>query len=346
MPEVHVGAMSIQRNHSALPVELLAAIRSVRVVKEINVPSMFEFTLNMMSTKGAWQTAHLDAFNPSDKITVKLGLDRLRELVSGRITAIEPHFGDHSTVTVRGFDAMYDLRFGTHTRNFEKKNEHGIVEEVARLAKLTVSTKGPPGAVYPHVTQFNESNYEFLLKRCAQCNCELTMDGTTLVFRPSAQGDAPVKTLNYPRDVKELNLALRVPTLGASVKAVGYDIATDRAVEVEVSKATPRERMGGSETGYDSAKQFPSSAIVLERLDTSSRQALEEMAKAKFERYQSSFIEGSARLVGDPDVTAGVNVRLGGLSKRFDGIYYVTASTHSYENSVYSVEINLRRSGI
>jgi uncharacterized protein len=348
MPELgsHTGAMSVLHNGSALSSEIVDAIRSVRVVKEINVPSMFEITLNMQSNKGAWQYSDLDKFRPGDEFSVKLGLDQQRELMSGRITAIEPSFNERPTVTVRGFDAMHGLCFGTHTRTFLKQSEHGIVEAVARAANITVTTKGTPGAVHPYVLQNNESNYAFLLKRCAQCNYELVVDGKSLVFRPSAQGESSVKKLTYPRDIKALELALNVPTLGASVKAVGYDITTNRAVNVEASSATPKERMGGTETGYDTAGQFPPSATILERLDLSSPQALEELAKAHYEQYLSGFIEGTAYLTDDPEVTAGVNIKLDGLSKRFNGIYYITASTHSYVGGVYSTELALRRSGI
>jgi phage protein D len=344
MPDV--GTFEVLRNNSALPQKLIDAICSVRVVKEINVPSMFELTLTMQSAEGVWQNGNLEQFKPGDEFSIKLGLDKPRELMIGRITAIEPSYGDYSTVMVRGFDAMHSLRFGTHTRTFLKQSEHGIVAEVARSAKLTVTTKGKPGAVYPYVLQNNESNYAFLLKRCAQCNYELMIDGKTLIFRPSAQGDSSVRTLKFPADVDALDLALNVPTLGASVKAVGYDIATNRAITAEASSPTSREKMGGKQTGYDVAGQFPPSATVVERLDMSSPQALEDLAKAHYEQYLSGFIQGTARLVGDPQVTAGVNIKLDGLSERFDGIYYVTASTHSYVDTAYSTEIALKRSGI
>jgi uncharacterized protein len=342
----HTGTLQVLRNNSALPTALFSAICSVRVVKEINVPSMFELTLTMESPDGAWQNANLEQFKPGDEVSIKIGLDKAHELMTGRITAIEPSFGEYSTVTVRGFDAMHALRFGTHTRTFIKQSDGDIVQEVASSASLAVTTKGT-GTPHEYVLQNNESNYAFLLKRCAQCNYELMVDGKTLIFRPSAQGDSSVKTLEFRDDVKALNLALNVPTLGASVKAVGYDITTNRAITAEASSATSREKMGGTETGYDAAGQFPRSATVVERLDMSSPQALEDLAKAHYEQDLSGFIEGTAVLVGNhPEILAGVNIKLGGLSKRFDGIYYVTASTHSYVNKVYSTEIALKRSGI
>lgn len=48
----------------------------------------------------------------------------------------------------------------------------------------------------------------------------------------------------------------------------------------------------------------------------------------------------------DPDLNAGVNVRLTGLSCRFDGIYYVRSSRHYDDDATgYRTALQLRRTG-
>lgn len=343
---LQTGSFNILLNGASLPSSTLAAIGDVRVEHEINVPGMFSFTLNMVGTNGNWQGVDLDTFAPGDDITILLGSRQLKRMIIGEITAIEPRFGDYSVATIRGFDRMYRLQFGTETRVFENLSDDAIVQQVARGAGLMVTTEGSTGTINTYVKQYRQSNYDFLLMRAGQIDYELTMNGTTLVFRPSAEGASPIRTLTFPKDVTTVDLDLRVPTAGSKVTVRGFNPETNEVLTAQSQGGTRRDLMGGTENGYQMAEDFPDSAITLERPDIADVKALQTIADARFQTDLSTFIEGGASLTGDPDIVAGVNLKLSGLSKRFDGIYYVTSSVHTYDDDRgYAVELKLRRSG-
>ncbi|WP_186263281.1 phage late control D family protein [Burkholderia gladioli] len=347
MSEVLTGGFRIMKNRQALSSAVSAAVSSVTVQHEINVPTMFSFTLNIVSSTGAWQDVNLDAFAPGDAISISLGIDTLTQLVTGEITAIEPHFSRYSTVTVRGFDKMYRLKFGTRTRTFQQASDTDIAAQVAADAGLAIDTQGRAGIVNDYVLQSNQTNYDFLMARCAQLNYELLMDGTTLVFRPGAEGASPVRTLNFPADVDDLDLKLRVPTLGQQVSVSSYDIVSNQPLSATVSSGTARDRMGGSETGYQAASSFPDSSVRYERPNIVTPEALQSVAAAQYQRNLTGFIEGRTSVLGDASLVAGINVRLTGLSQRFNGIYYITSSTHTFDvEDGYQTEFTLRRTGI
>jgi phage protein D len=347
MSDIKTGGFRIMKNRSALPSGVATAIQSVRVENEINVPTMFSFTLNSMSASGRWQDINLDMFQPGETITVFLGIDTLKQLVDGQITAIEPHFSDYSSATVRGFDRMYWLKFGTRTRTFQKLSDNDIVAQVADSVGLRVRLTGTTGVVNDYVLQNNLTNYDFLMLRCAQLNYELLMDETTLVFRPSAEGMSPKRELNFPLDVSDLHLALRVPTLGQKVTVSGYDVASNRVLTATTASGTTQEKMGGKSTGYQLADDFPSSPVRYERPNINSQQALEKVSSAQYQRNLNQFIEGSTSVLGNPNLVAGINVKLTGLSERFNGIYYITSSVHTYDvEEGYQTEFKLRRTGI
>lgn len=344
---VQTGVFKILRERAALPVPVVAAIRDVQVVNEINVPSMFSFTMSAQSDHGAWQGVNLDVFKPGDEITIFLGLDSAQELITGNVTAVEPSFAEYSTVTIRGFDRMFRLRFGTHTRSFEQLGDNEIVSQVARSAGLSVDARGTAGKVNDYVLQNRQTNYAFLLQRCQLLDHELLMKGTTLVFRPSAEGASPTRTLNYPKDLVRVAMNLKVPTQGDKVKVTGYDVETNQYISAESSSGSPSDLMGGTRTGYQEASDFPDSAVAIERPDISTAEALQEVANAQYQRYLNRFIEGTASVQGDPALTAGINLKLTGMSTRFNGTYYVTQSTHSYDDSTgYKTDIKLRRTGV
>ncbi len=348
MLSVNTGAFKILKNRSALPVSILANIHDVQVTNEVNVPGMFNFTLNIVASNGTWEGVDLDVFKPGDEIIIFMGLNSLHQLISGDITAVEPTFSTRSSsAVIRGFDRMYRLKFGKQSKTYENLSDNAIVSQVARSCSLTVQTPGNPPLVNPHVLQSNMSNYQFVLKRCEQLNYELVMDDTTLVFRPSAEGNSPLKTLQFPRDMDEVNLNMKLPTQGDEVTATGYDVSTNKVLTAVASSSTPQETMGGTETGYQAADDFPSSKILVECPDISDPQALQAVAKARYQTNLQAFIEGSMNLVGDNQLVAGVNIKLTGLSSRYNGIYYITSSTHSYDDSTgYKTSLKVRRTGI
>ncbi|QDQ29372.1 phage late control D family protein [Chitinimonas arctica] len=347
MPSVQTGAFNMLLNRNRLPIPLLAAIHGVEVSNEINVPGMFSFQLNMVSPQGNWQGANLDTFQPGDQVTIQMGLEKLSTLIHGEISAIDPNFdSSYSVATISGFDVMARLRFGNATRIYKNRNENEIAADVASNVKVDIRTPGLPIALNDCVWQRQQSNYQFLLSRAELIDYELVVDNSTLVYRPSAAGLSPVKTLGFPRDLKSVKLRLRVPTEGSVVTVMGFDPATNKVITADSDPNRVRVRMGGSEAGYQFGDDFPSSAIHITDLTLDKVEALQARADAAYLQNLNGFIEGDADLLGDPALVAGVNIKLTGLSKRFDGIYYVLASKHSYDDSSgYHTSLTLRRTG-
>lgn len=351
MPEavLHTGAFNVLYRGSALEPWILGAIRHVQVVQEINVPASFSFSLTLAAENGGAQGAMLDTFAPGEDITILMGRDRLQRMIVGQVTAIEPRFATAvSTATIRGFDRMYRLRFGQKTRVFEGQGDDAIVQEVARSAGLNVRIEGSGATkINDYVKQQRESNYDFLLARAKQINHELLIDGTILVFRPSAEGAGPVRSMLFPKDLSRVDLDLRVPVAGGRVMVYGFNAATNEVIQAESQDPSRQDLMGGDVVGYEAADSFPDTGVIEDRTDVTTVEALQTIADARYQDGLEDFLNGTAVLTGDPALVAGVNIKLSGLSDRFDGIYYITGATHTYDDDTgYQTELVLRRTGI
>lgn len=343
---VQTGGFQLLLNRRPLSPSVVAMVSSVEVSNEINVPGMFSFRFNMLSQQGNWQGADLDMFKPGDQVSVQMGLGTLATLITGRIYAIEPSFENYSVATISGFDTMASLRFGNHTKVFKELNENQIASQIAESSSVSISTPGMPVTLNTCVWQRQETNYHFLLGRCELIHYELVVEDTTLVFRPSAEGLSPVKTLAFPRDLRRVNIRLRVPTEGSDVQMLGFDPGTNQVIHAQSNPNTVRARMGGSEPGYDFIGSFPSAAMTVTDPSITTVEALQARANAQYMQNLGRFIEGDVELEGDVTLNAGVNIRLNGLSPRFDGIYYVRSSKHQYDDSSgYRTSLTLRRTG-
>lgn len=346
--DVHGGVYSIKCNGRKFDDE----VDYVRVVQEICVPTMFEFTIPVQSMQKPWADLALDELKPGYDIEIALGRGVPTQMVAGSITMLWPELDarqeSKSKLTVAGFDRMDRLRFGTHTRTFERQTDHSIFLEIGRDAGLSVKTAGNPGKAHAYLLQNDESDYDFLLRRCAQRNYELLMEGTTLVFRPSAEGLSETKTLVYYKDFDQVSLKLSIPRLGSSVTALGYDLRSGAVFKGSALASTARQRMGGKASGYEVATDvLPPSQVIFPRPDMTTLDAAQDFAEAQYARGISHFIEGTVSLCpGNVALTAGTNVELSGFEGPFDGIYYIAKSSHVYQHGDYKTQIQVCRSGI
>ena len=347
-PNVISGAFSISCNGRAFSDD----IDYVRVVQEIGVPTMFEFMLPVQTMDNPWGQMTLKRLKPGYDVKVGLGRGVPTPMVTGSITTLWPELDTRqrakSKLTVVGFDRLDRLRFGTQTRTFARQTDHSIVMEIARDAGLSVRTEGRPGKPHEYLLQNNESDYDFLCRRCAERNYEMLMDGTTLVFRPAAEGVDSGTSLLYYKDFYRASLRLSVPRLGSSVTALGYDLRSGEVFKGNVLASNARLRMGGKQTGYEiAAGVLPPSQVALPRPDLTVLDAAQDFAQAQYARGINRFIEGTVSVCpGNALLTAGINVELTGFEGPFDGLYYIVKSVHVYEQGEYETELHVRRSGI
>jgi phage protein D len=54
-------------------------------------------------------------------------------------------------------------------------------------------------------------------------------------------------------------------------------------------------------------------------------------------------VKAGVTCVGLPDLRAGVKVEIVGLGARFNGVYFITDTTHTYSDSGYITKFNARR---
>jgi phage protein D len=57
-------------------------------------------------------------------------------------------------------------------------------------------------------------------------------------------------------------------------------------------------------------------------------------------------LTAEATVIGSPNLRPGIHVNLSKLEAPFDGIYYVTKSEHTIDNSGYQTKLSLRRPGM
>lgn len=339
-----------------------AAQVSAMFVQEINVPAMCQI---VFTVDEHWTEHDFKQFAVGSKVEFsQLALGGNAQgaalpltYISGMTFEARPESGGTSMLTVIAFDKMHWLRFGAHTTAFVDQTDKQIFESVVSLVNgLTLSADEMPGKTYPYVLQDNETDYDFLMRRCVEGNyeCIVQMAGNveTLIVRPSIQGKSPGDlALVYRQDIAAISLDLRVPTVGSPVTAWGYDVTTGKMgdeLKGYCDKDEDWNELNGQTAGFQASRPFAATVpMTSRRPDLKDGDTLNYAAQAARTLRQNVFLEGTATLRDvNLQATAGFNVNIKGVNAFVDGWYYIFRSTHERDRQGDRTILGLRRGGI
>ena len=341
------GTFKIEHNSSELTGDMYQAIEKVVVEEEINLPSMFVITFNIVNfVDGAFKGLDLETFKLGDEVKIYMGLDQTEEIMTGEITALEPHFGTPSHMEIRGFDLLYKLRFGRYRRSFIDMKDSDIASSIASDTGLTPDV-ADTATTHAYLFQNNQTNYEFLSQRANRIDYELKVKGKTLSFQPSQEDKTPEITLEYGIGLESFTTRLTVITEGSEVEVRGWDVQNKEEISFTAAGGSERTKMGGADSGFDLSETVSASPTAIVDHAVVDATDAENIGKARYNSMIKQFINGDGVSNGNPKIRAGNTIEIKGIGRRFSGIYYLTAATHSFRaGGSYLSKFKVKRTAI
>ncbi len=341
------GNVKIVLNGSDLSSELFQAVSKVIVEDEINLPSMFIISFNIIDFEDqSYRGIDLDTFKLGDEIKIYMGMDNSEEMMVGEITALEPSFGVNNTMEVRGFDRLYKLRFGKYRRSFLDMKDSDIASSIASDAGLSPEVEDT-GTTHTYLFQNNQSNYDFLQARAQRIDYEMMVQDKTFLFKPSQEDKANELTLENGIDLESFRTQLRLITEGSEVEVRGWDIKNKEEISSKAGAGSERSKMGGDDSGFDLSEAVAASPTAIVDHAVVDTTDAENIGKAKYNSMIKQFMTGDGSLTGNPKIRAGKTIEIKGIGKRFSGLYYITSSRHSFTlGGTYMTNFKVKRTGI
>lgn len=349
---MRVGRYEISLNNKKLDLGVTRAITQVVVEDEINTPAMFSINLSIFThiNTGSGETIQkldrdlFDLFQPGVAVEISMGGGEMFSMITGNITALEPEFNELPTLQVRGFDMLYDLRFGTKRRSFKDSKDSDIVNAIAKDVKMTAEIEQTE-TVYPFLFQNNQSNYEFLMERTKRINYEIKADGKKLIFRSPGDNEGPAVSIEFGKNLVSFYPRLNTLTSGSSVEVRGWNMSEKSSI-VSQSQTSDASVTAKDEerSGFDhSINAFAESPVAVVDDFIIDAQDAAKVAKAKYNQAIQKFINGEGTSLGNPDIRAGKTIEVLGVGALFSGVYYVVSSTHTVEDGIYLTKFRVRR---
>ncbi len=330
----------IEVDGAPLPAELMPLLVSVFVDDSLNLPDMFLLAFRDPD-RSVLEKAKVEI---GKKITISVISDAEpggEKLIAGaEVTALEAEFEPTGTLSViRGLDQSHRLFRGRRTESYQNATYSDIAKKVAQRAGLAAGKIDSTTQVFPHVSQGNVSDWEFLKDLAGKIGYEVTaLDGKLDFRKPTESSGGPASGTLATENPLQLTLGsnlLRFRSVVTSAEQV-------KEVKVRAWDAKQKKALIGSAPGEtrsvtlsvkpaELAAKFGNPVHVGVETPYGSQAEVDIAAKALAEEIAGSFaaFDGVAR--GNPKLKAGTAVSLGLAGKPFDGRYTLTTTRHLYD---------------
>ncbi|MBD3314355.1 MAG: hypothetical protein GF344_01095 [Chitinivibrionales bacterium] len=253
----------------------------------------------------------------------------------GKITALEGRFPRQSPpeLLVLAEDRLQDLRMVRRTRSWENTTINSLFSRIGgeHGLRLDMDFDGP---TYEVLAQVNQSDLAFMRECVRRVDAELWVDSGMLRVRKRASRGREEISFSYGYRLLEFSVCADLAGQRTSTVMSGWDVAAKQAIFHEAKMDTMRTELGDDTGGgriLQNAFGDRTERIVHEVAMNNSE--IREAAQAGYRRMARRFVTGKGLVDGDGRLRVGIKVRLDGLGPFFDGPYYVSEVTHSFDTT-------------
>jgi phage protein D len=330
------------------------AIIDVSVEEKIDEGSSFQLTLHdefdLNTQKFKWLDH--DLFNVGNSVTIKMGYENdLKIMIMGVITSLEPSFfsSETPTIRIRGQDPSFDyLKKSSPARTFPDESYSEIAEIIAREAKLSSEVDDVENYRRPTQKDNNENYLTFLNDLKDEVGYELKLREQTLYFIVPQDNLDEILTLELGKDIISFHPAMNTAEVVAEVEVRGHN--PDDPGNPIIGRAA-----AGSERSQESQRTSGSQIVeerhrsvkrIISNVTVNSQEHANSIARAALNRASDTFITGELVSIGISQIRAGTSIKLEKMGTRFSGKYYVTATTHTINDSGYRTSVTVKRNAL
>jgi len=313
-------------------------------------------------------------FEPCNKdVEVRMGyLDSLSLMVKGTFTTMEPNFptAGASTLNVRGLNVLHQLRRKQYTYAWDNEKPSAIAKNIATLTDPKSKKKRFPMPIVisdkaksdeealTYVTQNNQYDIDFLLLLARKHGYVVfiregdkkarTQDEKErhLYFGPSNDTVPGIRKVSF--ELKwGISLVDFKPTLTTanqikSVTVNGWDRKAKKRISEVVTLDDKKLTKVNGDLHELLNKCDPREEFVVDEPVFTKKEARKRAEAILLDR-QKEMVKASGTCVGLPDLRAGQLVHIAGVGSRVSGVYFITDTTHTINDSGYITKFNARR---
>ena len=343
MAELYHLWPDLEIDGTPLSAEGESQLEQVIVDHHQHLPSMFAITFrdpyrDMISTLNV---------NIGSTITIKVTPPggSPETLIQGEVTGLEAEYDASSLRTIlRGYDLSHRLHRGRNTQTYKNVTDSDIVKQVAGNASLPIGQVDSTSVTYDHVSQANQSDWDFLKSRAREIGYEMGMDDGKFYFRQPVQASNAPQNGDYQSHTDPLQLVFgddliefrpRVTSAEqvSTVKVRGWDPDQKQAVVGSASAGTVAATLQDDPNSLAGIFGGPTFTVVDQPLPQ--QPMADGVASSTAEIIGGAFAEADGTALGNPKLKAGSTVSIGVVGDSFEGQYTLSGARHVFGENGY-----------
>lgn len=268
-------------------------------------------------------------------------------LIDGEVTSLEADYDASLSVSIiRGYDKSHRLHRGRRSETYKNVTDSDIVHTVISRAGLQVKQIDSTSGTFDHVTQANQSDWEFLKSRARETNYEMGMDEGKFYYRNPVQASGAPQAGTFRNHNDPLQLVFGVDLIEfrprvtsaeqvSTVNVRGWDPDQKQAV---VGSAAPAAAAGVDsipDTSSSLASTFGSPTYTVVNRGISKQPEADAAVKGTGEAITSGYAEADGVANGNPKLKAGTTISVGMVDQKFAGKYTLTSTRHVFDGEGY-----------
>jgi len=325
--------------------QLDAQLEQVVIDHHQHLPDMFAIAFHDPSRDVLGQIG----VNIGSTVTIKItppGGSSAETLMDGEVTSLEADYDANTSLSIiRGYDKSHRLHRGRRTETYKNVTDSDIARTVVNRAGLAIKQIDSTSGTFDHVSQANQSDWDFLKSRAREVNYEMGMEDGKFYYRQPVQASGAPQLGTYRNHNDPLQLVFgddliefrpRVTSAeqASTIKVRGWDPDQKQPV---IGSATPAAVGADSlpDTSSNLASTFGSPTFTVVNRPLAKQPEVDAAAAAAAEALSSSYAEADGVANGNPKLKAGATVSVGKVGNKFAGKYTLTSTRHVFGEDGY-----------
>jgi uncharacterized protein involved in type VI secretion and phage assembly len=266
-------------------------------------------------------------------------------LIKGEVTGYEAEYDASQLRTIlRGYDLSHRLHRGRRTETYKNVTDSDIARQVAGRANLNIGQIDSTSTTFDHVSQANQSDWDFLKSRAREIGYEMGMDDGQFYYRQPVQASGAPQPGDYQSHNDPLQLVFgddliefrpRVTSAEQvdTVKVRGWDPDNKQAVIGSASTSTVAAAVQDDPNSL--AGTFGGQTFTAVNRPLPEQSQVDDAAASIVEIISSSFAEADGVAKGNPKLKAGSTVSIGVVGDSFEGQYTLSGARHVFGPNGY-----------
>jgi uncharacterized protein involved in type VI secretion and phage assembly len=343
MPHPHHLWPDVEIDGSALAGPMESLLEQVVVDHHQHLPDMFAITFHDPARDVISQLN----VNIGSTVTIKMtppgGSPKI--LIKGEVTGFEGEYdATRLRAILRGYDQSHRLHRGRQTQTYKNVTDSDIAQQVAQRASLQVGQIDSTSVTFDHVSQANQSDWDFLKGRAREIGYEMGMEDGRFYFRKPVEASGAPHAGDYRDHTDALQLVFgddllefrpRVTSAEqvSTVKVRGWDPDQKQAVIGSASAGTVAAGIKDDPKKLSNVFGGPTFTAVNRPLPQ--QPMVDGAASSIAEIISGAFAEADGVAMGNPELKAGSTVSVGVVGSHFEGKYTLSGARHVFGENGY-----------